>query len=837
MIRFIYSAASFAAKPTERGVIAGLQKPYNYIFAEVESISNIAALIGEGRAWRAGLYDDGIDSFKKANVKGAQILALDFDNCEYEPLEVIQYAEGIGIAPSAWYYSYSQGIKSGNNFRVLWVLEKPLKNIQYETIYGYMLEQFKAYGPDNSTRDASRLWFGTGIGVNVLCNEPIKLSAIGWLGVCDKLRENQKTEKVKKAVKGCEKDFYEEPEIDLEPLYIDQKKDWKGALTVNCYLWDKWSNGKYLNYNERLTLFTNLKYLKYGNNNISVLKDVIEMYYSFESTYEGHSCNEEQIRRMFKTNTLHAVGIVRVAGHDRLLTVKEYFQLENKSYANPADKDKVSLEELDSLLKTEMPKLLGDDKSWYIKSQTASGKTYHVIQWLLKQDLTKKKIVYSAPRYTNLDEFKGRFIKAYNEYSGNKPLYDMDEVIKAVPRGRYSAKDLLLMELGFPPSTPQDERYSIILEMVNPDTKGLYLATHECIAHLRTCPADCIIIDENIENALITKTVIDMGGLSSIIPYLENKQKKDDVLNFIDVLKEGTRGEIVDISILKNALINFDRDAYITIDKPTAGIGKILEQQKEPPMITVKTSYVGKRKIENLCLRLLTKSTLIDDALKLGTPIKLLSATPKRALLTKMYDTDEIGIYNFPLAKNKGEIIQFTGITGRKGDNDKDIQKLIRYVKKHIPKEEIKKAYVLTFKSSIEQWEHAGFKIPTVIENGEIKKLHLSNNSGLDLLKGEVVIVAGKFDYNEDEYLDTYYTLHPNSKTMPNRVPTKITIASRTLTINLFNDDELREIQIENIRMYLEQSAGRARALREENAKVYLICDFPIADADIINEY
>ena len=43
-------------------------------------------------------------------------------------------------------------------------------------------------------------------------------------------------------------------------------------------------------------------------------------------------------------------------------------------------------------------------------------------------------------------------------------------------------------------------------------------------------------------------------------------------------------------------------------------------------------------------------------------------------------------------------------------------------------------------------------------------------------------------------------------------------------------------MQIENIKLYLEQSAGRARALREKGAKVYLICDFPIEDADIFTD-
>ena len=45
----------------------------------------------------------------------------------------------------------------------------------------------------------------------------------------------------------------------------------------------------------------------------------------------------------------------------------------------------------------------------------------------------------------------------------------------------------------------------------------------------------------------------------------------------------------------------------------------------------------------------------------------------------------------------------------------------------------------------------------------------------------------------------------------------------------------MREIQIEQIAGTVEQAAGRARALREEGATVYLFCNFVIADADEVH--
>ena len=828
MIRLIYSSGKFAAKPTDKGLIIGLQKPANYIFGTLDNVEDVARLIGEGRAWRAGLYEPTADSFKKANVKAAQIIALDFDSCEQEPQAIVDYATSIGISPSAWYYSYSQGIKAGYNFRVLWILEEPIKAIQYETIYKAMLEQFSQYNPDSSTKDASRLWFGGNRGVNVLSHTPMPLSVIGWLGVAEKVKEGQAIQKARKAVKACENKFFEGQEAeDLEPLYMTQGRRWWEELRFKCWLWDRWENGMYLNYNQRLTLFTNLKYIKYADNNLSVLKQILEIYERFKGVYEGHTCNEEQIRSMFLNTTLHAMGIVKVNGEENPITVKDYLNRSPHQVINTIEK--ISLEELDKLLREEMPRLLDKKGIIYIKSQTASGKTYHVIQWLLQQDLSKKKIIYSAPRYTNLDEFVERFTAAFNEAEAGKPMPKRaEDYIKQIPRGKYTSADLLLMEMGFPAATKQDERFRAIQEMLDKGSKGLFVCTHQCIAHLRECNADYIIIDENIEEALFNVVELDEVGLSGLIPCVENEEKQQIILGLVNSIKTKQRGEIISIEPLKQALVKFDWESYFNSKNKVAGIGKILEPNKEPPMI-------GSSK-GNATIRITTKSTLIDNALANDIPIKLLSATPKSMMLSKIYNTDAIELYEFPLARNEGQIIQFMGVSGAKGVNNSKIDDLIKYVKMKIPEEEWKTAYVLSFKDSIAQWKAAGFKIPYKIENGERKDIHLANNAGLDLLKGETVIVAGKFDNNDDFYINRYYDMFPDSKTPPKRIMKTIKIAERIRSLYLWDNDILQDLQIETIKLYLEQSAGRARALREQGAKVYLFANFPIEDADIFTD-
>lgn len=817
MIRFIYSAATYAAKPKEDWAVKALQKPTNYIFTEVEQVADIARLIGEGRAWRAGLYDTGVDSFKKANVKAVQIIAMDFDSCPHEPQIIVDYATSIGISPSAWYYSYSQGIKEGFNFRVLWILEETIKPIQYETIYKAMLEQFSQFNPDKSTKDAGRLWYGGNRGVNILMNTPIPLSVIGWLGVAEKVKQGQAIQKARKAVKACESEYFTDEAEGIEPIYITQAFKWWEPLRFKCWLWDRWENGIYLNYNQRLTLFTNLKYIKYADNNQSVIKQVLDIFNKYRAVYEGHTCNEEQIRSMFLNTTLHAIGIVKVVGEENPITVKDYLNRTPHEIINT--ENKVSLEELDKRLTEDMPRLLSEDGIVYITSQTASGKTYHIIQWLLKQDLRKKKIIYSVPRYTNMDDFIERFNAAYYEANKDNPLFDDIDIVKQIPKGKYTSADLLLMEMGFPAATRQDERYRAIQEMINTESKGLFVCSHQCIAHLRECPADCIIIDENIEDALLDVVILDEAGLGSIIAYVENEEKQQDVLNLINEIRSKRHGETVNIDPLKRALVNFDWDGYFQSKTKMAGIGKILDPTKEQPKIT---KVKGRSAI-----RFTTKSTLIDSALKNSTPIKLLSATPKIERLNRLYKIN-IPLVEFPLARNKGEIIQYLGITGAKGNDCSKVPDLIKFVKSKVPEEEQKEAYVLSFKDAIPQWKEAGFKIPEY--NGT--PLHIANNAGLDTLKGKIVIVAGKYDENDDKYIDTYFDLYPDRTTPPSRANKTVMIANLICSLFTWEDEALQKLQIETIKMYLEQAAGRARALREANAKVYVFANLPIDDTN-----
>ena len=42
----------------------------------------------------------------------------------------------------------------------------------------------------------------------------------------------------------------------------------------------------------------------------------------------------------------------------------------------------------------------------------------------------------------------------------------------------------------------------------------------------------------------------------------------------------------------------------------------------------------------------------------------------------------------------------------------------------------------------------------------------------------------------------------------------------------------MQEVQLERLQFFLSQASGRARALREQGAKVYVFANYPIPEAD-----
>lgn len=845
MVRFIYSKEGLVNKPSNA---APYQKPSNYLFEE-KTIAEIANLCGTGHCWRAGLYPQDTRSFKKSSVEGAQVIALDFDKSEYHPSEVIRYADEMGLPVNFWYFSFSQnpmfvnkkalkirafttrlinistsGVNKARkieqkpifNYRIVWVLERSISPREYEEAVKALLDVFSKFNPDKSTKDCSRLWFGGKLGSNLLSLTELGLSSIGFWEHQYKVKNGSRSRDAIKSGKGNIKDYALLP----EPQAVEVADKWYQYLQNRCGLWDRWVSGDYLNYDERLILISNLRYLKRSNKNESILKD----FYSFynEDTYRTHSCDYEQIKAKFNDKTLKPVPIVR-GKLGEIQTIPEFLSSNPNAPILP-NIEKVSIEELDDWLDEQVPQFLKDDTGdmRILVSQTGSGKTKRIIDYLLNDfDLSSKKVIYAAPKHSNLKEVEERMRE--------QASFNQLGLIRRCPEKEISSADVLLLQLGLPAKTKSAKRKGFIDSLFNPEEKGVFLITHSLLTALNDLNADLIIVDEEIDSSLVKETKLELTNLSTVIPYV-NEITGRELTSFINNVKERTREDdklLIDLSLLRDKvcpqLYPHIEDYLKTTTNSNLAIGLFDSLDVN--------GRLSKGKSNTNCIRLVKVSPLIADALESNTPIRVFTATPLHKE-TEAYFNVTVPVIKAPLATNKGKVIQFTGLSGARGLNNSNLPKLANFIKKSLPQEVINNSLLLTFKASDGDsafWISKGFKLASDGEN----QIHLMNNSGLDCLKGKSIIVAGKMDYPPQYYQDLYDDLNGSAKEL-NHQNVTIELNGVRQTLYLYEDPQIRAIQLQNIQQATEQAAGRARALREDGATVYLFSNLAIKDVDEI---
>lgn len=807
MIPFIYSKKQAEVKPKGEEIARYYQKPSLYNFKE-HSIPEIANLIGLGVGWRAGLYKQGITSFKETNVDGAHIIALDFDECALSMDEVIKFSRKVFTIPNIAYHSFSYPNK--NSFRLLWIFKEPIKVKEYREYVLILMDLFKQFNPDKACKDCARLWFGTRNEVKVISEEYTSGSKLFSFNISKKMEEGARATDAKRGKSYGSQEYKDIPEQDI----VEVDANWWNYLQ-KCDLWRAWQDGvEELHYPSRLVLIANLRYLRRKTTHESIVSDFLK-FFNPNAYADDTNCNEEQIRRVFGSS-LKAEPIWIGA---EFITIPEYFKKINNGddgarlIENSVVKRDV--EELDKEMKLCIPDLMGSKGINYIISQTASGKTRHIINMLVRWiQKSNARIVYCLPTYDLIDEVESRFMEEWRAVYGELQLPNLYKI----PKGTYTKRDTLLMEMGLPPETKNRERALAINNMMNTDNKGLFLCTHHLLTRLNKLEADLIIIDENIEDTLMDEVILTPSGLSSIRPYIATGSRYL-LDNFIEEMEGKERGDSISLLPLHECLKLFRYEDYIS--------DGVVKQSGIFKTMLRNTASIGTQKgIPTVRFKIL--STLISDAMERNVPIKMFTATNELEKLRLVCNVDKIKVYEFALAKNSGKVIQHMHLTGAKGVDCANVPKLIEYIKNTLP--DWQDYYALTFKDAVDMFENAGFKIARTSSN---KPVHLANNAGLDLLKGQKVIVAGKFDYNDDYYETFFHDIYPDkSKEKPSKTNQVITVNGHSVNTFLWNDDRLRPLQQQAISKFLSQATGRARTLRCENAIVHVFANYPIPDAD-----
>lgn len=843
-MKFTYSTMAADAKPTDA---RPYQSPKNYEIKDVD-VREMMQLCVDGHAWRAAIYDKGFRSFKKQYALGSNVLALDFDGVDFTPYEVANYAASRGIKPSFYYYSFSQDeakliknvpnfpdsdiyirnrkkpstfldfhYKEGYNFRLVWCLDKTIDVKTYEGITKTFIENtFSKFNPDKSTKDVSRLWYGGRTMGEVLEEEPINVDEILRVYVEDKREEGIRKDKLKKNSAACA--FITRNPAPESAVIVPS--NWEDYLAARCDIWDKWIHQEYIDYIERRNLWSNLSFIKYKNHDKSILKDVLK-YYEPEK-WVGHSdIAQEIIQKVKHPEDWNPRAIVK-ANDGTLSTIPEFFEHlaenANEAFITP-DVERVKLEELDEWMDSNLPAILANDEFIYFTSQTGSGKTERVIKYLANDaDLDSNKVVYAVPQYITAQEFVDRFnaetpFKQYNVYT--------------LTQNDYSTRGLARMKLGLSSGDKaNEERLNVIHKLMDENEKGLFVITHALLANLSNIPADRIIVDENIEEALCPQKTLDINQLSTI-KYFITTEYQTEYQNWLDKIANSERGKEIDLEdkvLLFSKVIPSIRehlDDYLDAYEEDSNIATGIFELPEPSTI-IRTTKVNKKP----GIVFVKRARVIYDAIQSRTPIKLLTATPMNVLLEKMYKVSP-KIVSAPHAKNKGSITQYRNTTGARGIANGKVEDMISLAEKTLPAEILdKKPDWISFKGTAEMIEKHGHNS---ISFNDVE-LHFGNNRGLDFLKGRTLVVLGKPDKNQDYYYQLWDLIGDGSAldlssqyVMRNGIKQKLF---------LFNNEIIKDIQIQNLEYSLAQTVGRARALREAGAEVYIFANYVCEDVD-----
>ena len=810
-IPFVVGKKRWARKPEDKEIPIFCQTINNYVVRQA-SIAEAYTYITEGRCWRAGILKEGAKGLTKDNFKSSHIFALDFDKCELLPDEIAEYCESISIPLNFWYWSFSQGKKPKNNFRVVWVFDSEISAEQYEELYKAVLQDQMFKDADKATKDISRLWFGTDKGGSLLSEEPIKYSNFDIFVRTEEVSEKAGEKRTRFYQGKTAQDFIMEKE-DF---------DWDNYLCGVCDLWDSWRQKKYLHYSQRLLLFTELKCLKYAEGlKISIL-DKVMSYYDAE-LYKGSKCSVYEISYFMSSKTSDKVGNPIVNFNGNRYTISEYFNsgvyLEKiKNHAG----ERQSREQLQEQADRIIPEVLAADGINYVECQTEAGKTERIIRFLCGIDFSQDKIIYSVPTYKLINEFIDRLRKAG---------FNMDYI--HYPRKvDYNEEDLALLDAGFPDSvkmTPEMlERKKELQKINDKDVKGLFLITHSCLIHLRAFDVSEVIIDENIEDLVIDRKQIPLArlyGLKAFLTTTESKTELDKLCNIID--EKDPQEEITGIDrdkIFKGIDIGrlIHSNAFRNDEGTMYPIGKFKFADK---------ISIGADRFGNKYLYFETMSKLFPLAIEKGIKVKLFTGTPKIEQLKTGLPPEiaDIIIANkivIMRARPLGHIKQFARFKGSKTSLSRD--KVWTDIEKELEKQGVdwRNTNTLTLKSYVKKASDEGFKIPKTID-GEI--MYIENCAGLDCLKGQDLIVIGKADMPKENYLDmTGGKIKDKSTTTRARI---IEGVPGTHKIYGFNNNELWELQANQIRLFTEQAVARARTLWND-VNVYVFSDYPVRDTE-----
>jgi hypothetical protein len=806
--QFTYHPTSLNRKPegaAEKNLI------YQNMVNTGITIQNVCKYIGNGYGYTftPNLYSNNKPSI--ASFKATSGFFLDFD-LDSNPEEILSRFNELNIFPNFWYSTFSD-TPTYKKFRVAILLDREIANLELiGNIYSQIFYHFPA---DIACRDAARIFYG-GKEVTFLTDKPVSVEHL--------LNEN--TWKVKKAQLKYD---------SLKPvklLYTNNKFTGNKKKTTKTYSLNQAPEFEFLNklknndcdfsiISEKVKVFkifitlekrfdylvlfglaTNLHWLQGG---MLLLKKTMDAYNSLHENSENANLYYDRHFEVIKQVNKYKLF------PQSLVSFSPYSEDEqNKNLIscviNPRGvvftseaPEKISLEEGERLFeKVFNEALISAEHITIIKAPVGIGKsqtlknmqdvaiclpTHKLKEELYRQMTVECKMVPELPKFENASLNN----TIHNHYRSGLRSAVLD-LLRIIANNDSNDSQLAKQYLGD-------------LEIAK-SWKGTLLTTHERSLH-QEMQQNILIYDEDCIHSLISQKSFllnDLGYL--IINY------PDLALYFKNLYEE---------------LVNAEAKKMHTTKLDELPIHLLIEKLKSEPLLSNLIEFFSANKYyKEVHTNKKGQSVITIFYAKFNNfpenkKIIILSATSNLAFYQNVFK-NKIKTIEIPTIKNKGKVVQHTKYSNsRQSIKKRDKVDLLKKIATHP---------VITFMSESKELNKEYSKI-----HGELN-IYYGNTRGYNELKGKDLIVIGTPHINPIVYYfhAEYMGIDINniSKKMDYQT---VHWKGMQFKFQTFDNQELRNIQLNLIEGELIQAVGRARTIRTE-AEVNVFSNLPLLMTD-----
>ncbi|MCM1231661.1 MAG: hypothetical protein NC489_16205 [Ruminococcus flavefaciens] len=794
---------------------AEIGKISNGLYTKSIDFRELAYEVGAcGCTFSPAVYDG---KRRKENFVGQQLIGLDFDN-GVTFAEIKDRANHYRL-PILFAYKTFSCTEKQEKFRVVFALSDMIYDFSTaETVTAIFMKIFSEC--DEACKDCSRMFFG-GKGLLELANEPVEISykdmIIAFVTYMnDRYGASHYTREIKKFYQNLDvkydkilpvidngKFIYEGKSSSVSKNSADKNKgrrsvtrnfDWN-ILHKKCRLYRDFAEGnEYYYYPQLFHIATNLINIEKGKNEfLRVLK------LSKNADYDAyHKRNWDVILNILIAMNYQPQGCCNCPHENECLHAKNMILTAKpgkSTILQITEKEYVTIQEAEEDLKNNFLKAVDSEKQGVhiIKAQTGIGKTNFYLNYLLHTDKT---FLIAVPTHKlKMEVYNKAVFKGVKNIAFTPEMPDFSDEIQekinhiySVGAGKYARKMMLEMCEKIPKDSPDYTALSGYLSALGSimDFDGHIITTHDRLLlqgkKSKLLENREVIIDEDIMRTMLSTHSIDNGDIlwavnsnlfsNQVVKKLKSIVKNTGYqrYNYRDNEEVELTDEIVaELENTDGNIIDLADSCYVYNDGKT-------------------TSFLKRKWLP-------CKKAIV------------MSATANAEIYSMLTHYD-VHYYSCKMAEYRGKLKLYPKYTfSRHALLEQD--GIIDYLKNKIGDDT-----VITFKAFEKLFD---------------TEYHYGAVEGLNCMEGKNISVIGL--PNVDELVYKLYGMAAgvnidnfNMRSM------RVEYNGYDFSINSFDNEKLRTIQLWTLESLLEQAVGRARLLRFD-CTVKVFARFPIDQA------